>query len=168
MVKSTHQVSPRIWRHAASASTIALALVVAGASAAWGLGTSRPHVTVPELRAACNADAQTIETAVAAYDADPPSNCTKDCVIGFETLSGPGSIKVGNTRTYGHGTQAQYLLQIGDINNWPASPHYAISLAIHNYPKRALAGEALIYVPATNKHPTIYDDESSKTGCNAI
>lgn len=169
MFTSAQRTSTSSRRPAAVAAVAALAIVLISASAAWGLGDGHPHTTVPQLKAECIADAKTVEVAALAYDADPPSNCKKSaCEIGFETLSGAGSIKVGNSRSYAHGAQAEKLVKNDYITKWPSSPHYAISLAIKNYPKGVHAGEALVYVPATSKHPYIFDDENSKTGCNAI
>lgn len=169
MLTNYRTISTRSRRPAAVAVVSALAIALMASSAAWGLGGVDSHTTVPELKAECIADAKTVEVAALAYDADPPSNCKKSaCEIGFETLSGAGSIKVGNSRSYAHGTQAQKLIKNDYITRWPSSPHYAISLSIKNYPKGVHAGEALVYVPATSKHPYIFDDENSKNGCNAI
>src|SRR5580658_1417719 len=64
-----------------------IVIVVLGILAAvviFALGS----VTGNAKASACNADAKTVETAVAAYDANPPSGCSTFCTIGYETTTG--------------------------------------------------------------------------------
>jgi hypothetical protein len=104
----------------------------------------------------CKADARTIETAVAAYDADPPST-------GIQVISKETGITPGVPSTYGHGTMSQTLVKTDYLTAWPSDTNgYAISLST------TLAGAATVYVPATSSTSVSFDYESSTSGCNAI
>jgi hypothetical protein len=119
---------------------------------------------------------------VAAYDANPPTGCSTECTIGYE-LSGTasGDITPGLDTTYSGGTQAQVLISNGNLNAWPSTANYSISLATggtiylndsSSTPATlvtAKAGEVILYSPPTSGSGTgqIYDDETSTTGCNS-
>jgi general secretion pathway protein G len=111
---------------------------------------------------ACNADAKTIQTAVYAYDANPPSNCTI-CVIGKETAgTAAGNITPGTASTYGTGTNAALLTANGFLNTWPSSSNgYSLSLST------SVAGDVTVYI-GTATSGTSYEGETSATGCNAL
>jgi prepilin-type N-terminal cleavage/methylation domain-containing protein len=142
---------------------------------------------------ACNADAKTVETAVAAYNADPPTTCTSLCTIGFEvTGTLAGDITPGTPSTYGTGTNAKALISNGDLNVWPGSANgYSISLAenVATYDNgvtvatvaplytptegAAVAGQVIVYTSG-DVNGTIYDDQvteptvAGSIGCSNI
>lgn len=160
-----------------------IVIVVLGILAAvvvFALGS----VTGNAKASACNADAKTIETAVASYNADPPSTCSGvTCTIQLETYSATvvsGDVTPGNDATYSTGTQAQELISNGDLNSWPQTSNgYSMSLATNGSyylagtsttVGTAKAGEVILYIPAdaASGAGQIYDDETSATGCNAL
>jgi uncharacterized protein YpmB len=147
------------------AVVVAIVVVILATTGAFTSAHAGSGYNNPEEAVACNADAKTVETAVAAYDAYPPSNCTSaTCVIGKETDgTAPGDIVPGDPSTYGTSTNAQLLVTNDDLNAWiGTNPYYSISLST------TFAGQVIVYVPATSQVGTIYDDQAATTGCNSL
>lgn len=149
-----------------------IVIVVLGILAAvvvFALGS----VTGNAKASACNANAKTIQTAVSAFDAYPPSNCSGvTCTIGVEVSgTAAGDITLGTPSTYSTGTQAEKLWNFTGpsgytqvLTTWPqtSSDGYALSLST------ATAGDVEIYIPYTSAVGTSYNAETSSTGCNSL
>jgi len=124
-----------------------IVIVVLGILAAvvvFALGS----VTGSSAKSACSADAKTVETAVAAFEAqNPGTTVTQAALTAAATATPPGTLK-----------------------SWPSNPtHYWIALG-----KVASSPGDEVDVAAGNSAtlPTTgwvsYDGESSTTGCNAV
>jgi prepilin-type N-terminal cleavage/methylation domain-containing protein len=129
-------------------------------------------VTGTAKTSACNADSKTVETAVQAYDADPPTNCTTNCTIGLETTTlltaiPSGDILLGTPSSYSAGTNAAELVP-SYLKAWPGDTNgYAISLAYTGgLGDNGVAGDVVVYVPATATAGVAYDTESTTSGCH--
>jgi hypothetical protein len=118
------------------------------------------------LAAECNANEKTIQTAVGAYNADPPFNCAgSGCEIGTEVVgSAAGDVEPGDVASYANGIEAMKLIENEDLTSWPTgtAPYYALSLSA------SAAGDVSIYVPATSAVPVSYNAETATTGCNSL
>ena len=134
-------------------------------------------VTGNAKASACNADAKTIQTAVYAYDASPPSTCTgATCTIGTEVVGtaagdiNPGAVSsTTGPQTFSTGTQAALLLSSGVLKSWPSTTNgYALSLSATS------AGDVSVYIPPTSVTPASYSNESASgtttatAGCNIL
>ncbi len=126
-----------------------IVIVVLGILAAvvvFALGS----VTGSSAKSACSADAKTVETAIAAYEANGnlAANLTQAALTSTATTGGP------------------YL------KSWPSDPsHYFIGIA---QATGAAADEVDVYpgsgtaAPAAGAGWVAYDTETSATGCNAV
>jgi hypothetical protein len=153
-----------------SAGTRDISLVTVGVVAMVAIGLSVTGLLVfhvqsstrpgsgagPGVASACNADAKTVEVAVQAFDADPPTSG------GVYSIGRETGTTLGDPATYAHGKYAEALLP-DYLTAWPnGGADYAISLST------TTAGEVVLYVPATNPLGVEYDLESGSTGCNAL
>jgi hypothetical protein len=147
----------------ASAAAVAVILVVVGLLVVHdGTPARTPTPTTaagPRESAACNAGARTLETALYAYDADPPSAATgAAATIGVETHVTPG-----RPASYPTGTQATKLLTNGFLLGWPDhDASFALSLSTSS------AGDVDVYIPADSPDGVSWNDETATTGCNAL
>ena len=127
-----------------------IVIVVLGILAAvvvFALGS----VTGSSAKSACSADAKTVETAIAAYEANGnlASALTQSALTSTATTGGP------------------YL------KSWPSNPsHYFIGIAQTSGTPAAdevdvYAGSATA-TPASGTGWVAYDSETSATGCNAV
>jgi hypothetical protein len=127
----------------------------AGAGATTSTAAS---VSDQAAQAACVADAQSIVTAVGAYDA-----VNLEPLAVETTGSAPGDVTAGDPASYPTATQATKLVAGGYLGEWPGdSDGYALSLS------STAAGHVIVYVPATAREGTDFGAESATTGCNAL
>jgi prepilin-type N-terminal cleavage/methylation domain-containing protein len=124
-----------------------IVIVVLGILAAvvvFALGS----VTGSSAKSACNSDAKTVETAIAAYQANNGTSVA------------PTSTLLTSTATTG----GPYL------KSWPSnSSHYTIAIGAAT----GAANDEVDIYPGTSTSPAAsnyvkYDTESSTTGCNAV
>src|SRR5580658_4404445 len=102
-------------------------------------------------RTACIQDADAIVTALGDYQ-----------LLNSVTLGREAGIVVGNPATYPDGHDAQDLLGSSFLSSWPQSSSFALSLSTET------AGDVAVYVPATSRHPVLFNAETARTGCNAL
>lgn len=142
---------------------IAIVVIILVAAGVFS-STTTAFLNNPTAASACDADARTVESAVASYDAYPPAPCAAStCTIGPERVgTQSGDIDPGRPGTYGTATNAARLVSNGDLEVWPSSLFYAISLSSTS------PGEAMVYVPATNPVGVQFDYETGTSGCNAL
>jgi hypothetical protein len=129
------------------------------------IGGSSPKSAIPadlagDIAGACNADARTIETAIGAYDADPP-------VSGLQSIGYESGITIGKPSSYSQGIMAQALLTstTSGISAWPGNQYYAMALATA---KPGYPGQVIVFAPPTSTQGVVYDSETHTTGCNAL
>jgi general secretion pathway protein G len=119
-----------------------IVIVVLGILAAvvvFALGS----VTGSSAKSACSADAKTVETAVAAFEAQNP----------------------GTAVTQAHLTAASTATPPGTLKSWPSNPtHYVIGLGTK---AGAPADEVDVALAATPTTWVTYDSEGAG-GCNAV
>ena len=102
-------------------------------------------------RAACEADAQVVLTAVSSYDG------TYNPILGRES-----GITIGRPSTYAMGHFAHLLVRNGLLRNWPSVTNgYAISLSTTQ------PGAVLVYVPANSTQPINFADQTALNGCHS-
>jgi prepilin-type N-terminal cleavage/methylation domain-containing protein len=131
-----------------------IVIVVLGILAAvvvFALGS----VTGSSAKAACSADAKTVETAVAAFQAENPgANVTQANLLSSSFTNGPF------------------------LRSWPSnSAHYYIGLGMTSATAPASSTEVDVLAGATNVAPTggqggtgwvNFDTEGASTGCNNV
>lgn len=120
-----------------------IVIVVLGILAAvvvFALGS----VTGQSAKSACTADAKTVETAIAAFEAQNPGTAvTQAALTAASTATPPGTLK-----------------------SWPSNPqHYVIALG---QVAASPADEVDIALAATPTTWVTYDTETGATGCNAV
>ena len=138
---------------------ILVSVVVSNSGSPHGNGGAHPTTSLNPILAgdvvsACKADANILQIAVSAYDAQEPTQ------IGDET-----GITVGDPATYSQGVQARKLLKGGlflSKSYWPDSQYYSMSYS------QTFPGDVTIYIPPTSTHGVSYDNETKTTGCNSF
>lgn len=121
------------------------------------------NVTSNSAQSACKSDAKSVQTAVAAYNAQAPTPIT------WET----GAQQSNNYQ----GTQAQLLVTGGSsyaqLQSWPASPgHYYIGLAtstsmtLQHTSQTLTQGAVVIYLP--NGQVDAFDGSGGSNGCSFV
>jgi general secretion pathway protein G len=113
-------------------------------------------VTSQTRSATCKSDAETILTAVKAYDAQ------QSTALAVETSA--SGFTLGTPSTYwASGTQGSLLISDGYIQQAPQSTNgWAMSLST------TTPGDVMIYVPATSATGVDYNSETTTNGCNAL
>lgn len=133
--------------------TSSLSIPTTAAVPTTGSGTtgSTQSVESEAERVACVQDANDLASAVSDYE------LVTGATIGVET-----GITVGEPSTYGTGREAYAVLNSNYLSSWPTGQGFALSLSTVS------AGQVAVYVPATSRHPVLFEKESSTTGCNAL
>lgn len=116
-----------------------------------GTTSSTQSVESEAERVTCVQDANDLASAVSDYE------LVNGATIGVET-----GIKVGVPSTYGTGREAKTILNSNYLSSWPSGHGFALSLSTVS------AGQVAVYVPATSRHPVLFQKESSTSGCNAL
>lgn len=113
--------------------------------------SSTVSVQSAALQAACIEDADALSTALSDYEE------LSGVTLGVET-----GINIGVPTSYGDGHDATTLIDSSYLSSWPQPSEFALSISTQS------AGDIAVYVPANSRHPVLFNEETSKMGCNAL